>query len=92
MSNNGTGTLTIDDTYTWSCPSDGFWTDPLSLALRPRPRPARGHRLRAGGLLVVDGAEATFTLTQEQKNENGSSSSVQARRLLIEGKGCLITD
>lgn len=28
VSNNGTGTLTIQDTYVWNCPSDGFWTPP----------------------------------------------------------------
>ncbi|MCB1009800.1 MAG: hypothetical protein KDB94_13020 [Acidobacteria bacterium] len=28
VSNNGTGTLTVQDTYIWNCPSDGFWTPP----------------------------------------------------------------
>ncbi len=28
VSNNQTGTLNIDDTYIWNCPSDGFWTSP----------------------------------------------------------------
>lgn len=28
VSNNLTGTLVIDDTYIWNCPSDGFWTSP----------------------------------------------------------------
>jgi hypothetical protein len=28
VSNNRTGTLAIDDSYIWNCPSDGFWTNP----------------------------------------------------------------
>lgn len=28
VSNDLTGTLEIDDTYIWNCPSDGFWTSP----------------------------------------------------------------
>jgi hypothetical protein len=28
VSNNRTGTLAIDDTYIWNCPSDRFWTNP----------------------------------------------------------------
>ena len=28
VSNNLTGTLTVDRTYIWNCPSDGFWTAP----------------------------------------------------------------
>ena len=28
VSNNLTGTLTIDRTWIWNCPSDGFWTAP----------------------------------------------------------------
>ena len=28
VSNNLTGTLTVDRSYIWNCPSDGFWTNP----------------------------------------------------------------
>jgi hypothetical protein len=28
VSNNLTGTLTVDRTFIWNCPSDGFWTAP----------------------------------------------------------------
>ncbi|MEO8277181.1 MAG: hypothetical protein ABI639_13280 [Thermoanaerobaculia bacterium] len=48
-------------------------------------------QLKAGGLLVIDGANATLTVKQEHKDANGSSTETMTQQLLIDAKGCWIS-
>jgi hypothetical protein len=47
--------------------------------------------IKAGGVLVVDGASATLTIKKEQKDANGSSTETMTQKYVIDAKGCWIT-
>lgn len=49
-------------------------------------------QIRAGGVLEVEGAEATLTVTREASDADGSMKSVQTQRFRIDGKNCEIDD
>jgi hypothetical protein len=48
-------------------------------------------KIEKGGVLTIDGAKATLNITEEVKDENGTSTSVQSQQFEINGKSCLIT-
>ena len=47
--------------------------------------------IKAGGVLVVDGKDATLTIKQEHKDANGTSSDTMTQKYVVDGKTCLIT-
>ena len=47
--------------------------------------------IKAGGVLVVDGKDATLTIKQEHKDANGTSSDTMTEKYVIDGKTCQIT-
>ena len=47
--------------------------------------------IEAGGLLVVDGAAATLTVTQEHKDENGTSTGTMTQKFKLDGATCRIS-
>jgi hypothetical protein len=47
--------------------------------------------IKAGGLLVVDGAAATLTVKKEIKDANGSSTETMTQKFLIDPTGCWIS-
>jgi hypothetical protein len=47
--------------------------------------------IKASGLLVVEGDNATLTITQEHKDANGSSTSTLTQRYKLDGSTCRIT-
>jgi hypothetical protein len=46
--------------------------------------------IKAGGLLAVEGSQATLTVKQEHKDANGSSSQTFTQNFVVDGTGCLI--
>jgi hypothetical protein len=48
--------------------------------------------IKAAGVLAVDGDKATLTVTEEHKDENGTSTSTHTERFAIKGTSCVITD
>lgn len=50
------------------------------------------EQIRAGGVLEVEGAEATLTVTREASDADGSMKSVQTQRFRIDDKSCAIDD
>lgn len=48
--------------------------------------------IKAGGVLVVDGATAKLTVTEEKKDANGTMTSTQSQSFSISGTTCTITD
>jgi hypothetical protein len=47
--------------------------------------------IKAGGVLVVDGKNATLTIKQEHKDANGTSSDTLTQKYVLDGKTCLIS-
>jgi len=47
--------------------------------------------IQAGGLLVVDGANATLTIQRERKDENGTSTGTMTQRFKLDGATCRIS-
>jgi len=47
--------------------------------------------IETGGLLVVDGADATLTVKQERKDENGTSTGTMTQKFKIDGATCRIS-
>mgnify|MGYP001281139880 CR=1 FL=1 len=47
--------------------------------------------IQAGGLLVVDGGAATLTVTQEHKDENGTSTGTMTQKFKLDGATCRIS-
>ncbi len=47
--------------------------------------------ITAGGLLVVDGANATLTVKQEHKDENGTSTGTMTQKFKLDGAACKIS-
>jgi hypothetical protein len=47
--------------------------------------------IKAGGLLVVEGNNATLTVKQEHKDANGSSTETLTQRYVLDGTKCRIT-
>lgn len=47
--------------------------------------------IQSGGVLAVDGANATLTVKKEHKDENGTSTETMTQRFVIDAKGCWIT-
>jgi len=47
--------------------------------------------IKAGGLLVVEGSQATLTVKQDHKDANGTSSETMTERYVIDGTTCRIT-
>ena len=47
--------------------------------------------IKANGLLVVDGANATLTVVKKQQDANGSSTETTTQKYVIDGAGCWIT-
>ena len=47
--------------------------------------------IQSGGLLVVDGADATLTVKQEHKDENGTSTGTMTQKFKIDGATCRIS-
>ena len=47
--------------------------------------------IKANGLLVVDGNNATLTVKREHKDANGSSTDTMTQRFVIDGATCQIT-
>lgn len=47
--------------------------------------------IKAGGLLVVDGANVTLTVKQEHKDENGSSTGTMTQKFKLDGATCRIS-
>lgn len=50
------------------------------------------EQIRAGGVLEVEGAKATLTVTREASDADGSMKSVQTQRFRVDGKSCTIDD
>ena len=48
-------------------------------------------QIKAGGLLVVEGPTATLTVKQEQKDDNGTSTSTMTQKFAIDGAACRIS-
>ena len=46
--------------------------------------------IKAGGVLTLDGASGTLTVTREHKNADGSSKETWKQRYAIDGAKCLI--
>ena len=47
--------------------------------------------VKAGGVLSVDGKNATLTMKTEHKDKNGSSSETFTQKFVVDGASCLIT-
>ena len=47
--------------------------------------------IEAGGLLVIDGADGTLTVTQEHKDENGTSTGTMTHKFKLDGANCRIS-
>jgi len=47
--------------------------------------------VKAGGLLSVDGANATLSVKKEHKDANGTSSETMTQKFVIDAAGCWIT-
>jgi len=47
--------------------------------------------IKANGLLVVDGATATLTVTKTTKDKNGTSTETITQNFRIDGAQCLIS-
>ncbi|MFY9821832.1 MAG: hypothetical protein WAM82_10650 [Thermoanaerobaculia bacterium] len=47
--------------------------------------------IKAGGLLVIEGNQATLTVKQEHKDANGSSTETMTERYVLDGAVCRIT-
>ncbi|HEX4962946.1 MAG TPA: hypothetical protein VF173_19090 [Thermoanaerobaculia bacterium] len=47
--------------------------------------------IKVGGLLVVEGNQATLTIKQEHKDANGSNTETMTQRFVIDGTKCWIT-
>jgi hypothetical protein len=47
--------------------------------------------IKAGGLLVVDGQDATLTVQKKSKDANGSSNSTMTQKFKLDGGQCLIS-
>ena len=47
--------------------------------------------IKAGGLLVVDGKNATLTVKREHKDASGSSTETMTQVFVIDGATCLIS-
>ncbi|HEX3554648.1 MAG TPA: hypothetical protein VIA62_15605 [Thermoanaerobaculia bacterium] len=47
--------------------------------------------IKAGGLLVVEGKNATLTVKQEHKDANGSSSETLTERFVLDGATCRLS-
>ena len=47
--------------------------------------------VKAGGVLSVDGANATLTVKKEHKDANGTSSESLTQKFVIDSTGCWIT-
>ena len=47
--------------------------------------------IEAGGLLVVDGQNATLTVKQEHKDENGTSTGTMTQKFKLDGATCRIS-
>lgn len=47
--------------------------------------------IKAGGLLVVDGAQAMLTVKTTHKDANGSSTSTMTQQYAIDGGKCLVS-
>src|SRR5271163_3306271 len=47
--------------------------------------------IKAGGVLVVDGQNATLTVEKKTKDANGSSTSTTTQKFKIDGGACLIS-
>jgi type IV secretory pathway VirB10-like protein len=47
--------------------------------------------IKASGLLVVDGKDATLTVKQEHKDANGSSTETMTQHYVLDGATCLIS-
>lgn len=47
--------------------------------------------IKAGGLLVVEGSQATLTVKQDHKDANGTSSETMTERYALDGTTCRIT-
>lgn len=47
--------------------------------------------IETGGLLVVDGADATLTVKQEHKDENGTSTGTMTQKFKLDGATCRIS-
>ena len=47
--------------------------------------------IKAGGVLAVEGEDATLTVKQEKKDENGSSTSTMTQRFKVAGATCAIS-
>ena len=52
---------------------------------------ATDNVIQSGGVLAVDGANATLTVKKEHKDENGTSTETMTQRFVIDAKGCWIT-
>ena len=48
-------------------------------------------QIEAGGVLTIDGTKGTLTVTEETKDENGTSKSTQTQNFEIHDKTCLIS-
>lgn len=48
-------------------------------------------RIKAGGVLVVEGNNATLTVKQEHKDANGTSTDTTTEKYVIDGANCAIT-
>jgi len=47
--------------------------------------------IKASGLLVIEGKDATLTVKQEHKDANGSSTGTLTQRYVLDGASCLIS-
>ncbi len=47
--------------------------------------------IAAGGLLVIDGANATLTVKQEHKEANGTSTGTMTQKFKVDGAACRIS-
>lgn len=47
--------------------------------------------IAAGGLLVIDGANATLTVKQEHKEANGTSTGTMTQKFKVDGGSCKIS-
>lgn len=56
-----------------------------------KPEPQFAAEIKAGGVLVVDGKDATLTIKQEHKDANGSGSETMTQKYVLDGKTCMIT-
>jgi hypothetical protein len=48
-------------------------------------------RIKAGGVLVIEGKNATLTVKQEHKDASGSTTETTTEKYLIDGPYCMIT-